>query len=217
MPDSQRRPRARDGIGLDIPTSRDHESTESLVRAAMVGEVRSVLTPPRSPARGGKAPANPAASGRADGVRRGSRGVGDLRRHPSRELHHRPGGPGRVPVRRAHRPAGQPAVQPAPGRAAVRLDRIQAGRGSLYLPFTYTPFAALAFALISYVPWWLSQQLSVAVDIIALLAALWLTLGGLGYRRDQVPGSAPRCWAPRRSCGPSRSCAPCTWARSTWS
>src|SRR5262249_21623974 len=48
------------------------------------------------------------------------------------------------------------------------------------------PFAAITFALISFVPWWLSQQLSVAVDIIALLTALWLTLGGLGYRKDRV-------------------------------
>ena len=61
-----------------------------------------------------------------------------------------------------------------------------AGYGQLHLPFTYTPFAAIAFAVISFVPWWLSQQLSVAVDILALLAALWLTLGGLGYRRDNI-------------------------------
>jgi len=61
-----------------------------------------------------------------------------------------------------------------------------AGYGKLHLPFTYTPFAAITFALISFVPWWLSQQLSVAVDVLALLAALWLTLGGLGYRRDNV-------------------------------
>jgi alpha-1,2-mannosyltransferase len=61
-----------------------------------------------------------------------------------------------------------------------------AGYGKLHLPFTYTPFAAIAFAVISFVPWWLSQQLSVAVDIVALLAALWFTLGGLGYRRDNI-------------------------------
>lgn len=61
-----------------------------------------------------------------------------------------------------------------------------AGYGNLHLPFTYTPFAAIAFALISFVPWGLSQHLAVAADIIALLAALWVTLGGLGYRRDKV-------------------------------
>ena len=70
-----------------------------------------------------------------------------------------------------------------PHLAAPLYDWI--GYGKLHLPFTYTPFAAIAFALISFVPWWLSQQLSVAVDIIALLAALWLTLGGLGYQQGQ--------------------------------
>ena len=60
-----------------------------------------------------------------------------------------------------------------------------AGYGKLHLPFTYTPFAAIAFAVISFAPWWLSQQLSVAVDILALLTALWLTLGGLGYPNNK--------------------------------
>jgi alpha-1,2-mannosyltransferase len=71
-----------------------------------------------------------------------------------------------------------------PHLAAPLYDWI--GYGKLHLPFTYTPFAAVAFALISFVPWWLSQQLSVAVDIIALLAAVWFTLGGLGYRTDKI-------------------------------
>jgi alpha-1,2-mannosyltransferase len=71
-----------------------------------------------------------------------------------------------------------------PHLAAPLYDWV--GYGKLHLPFTYTPFAAIAFALISFVPWWLSQQLSVAVDIVALLAALWCTLGGLGYRRGPV-------------------------------
>jgi alpha-1,2-mannosyltransferase len=71
-----------------------------------------------------------------------------------------------------------------PRLAAPLYDWI--GYGKLHLPFTYTPFAAVAFAVISFVPWWLSQQVSVAVDIIALLAALWFTLGGLGYRKSQT-------------------------------
>ena len=71
-----------------------------------------------------------------------------------------------------------------PRLAAPLYDWV--GYGKLHLPFTYTPFAAIAFALISFVPWSLSQHLSMAVDIIALLAALWLTLGGLGYRRDKI-------------------------------
>ena len=102
-----------------------------------------------------------------------------------------------------------------PHLAAPLYDWV--GYGKLHLPFTYTPFAAIAFAVISFVPWWLSQQLSVAVDILALLAALWFTLGGLGYRKGQ--GQARRHPARPRppSSGPNPCCAPCTWARSTWS
>jgi len=71
-----------------------------------------------------------------------------------------------------------------PRLAAPLYDWV--GYGKLHLPFTYTPFAAIVFAVISFVPWWLSQQISVAVDILALLAALWFTLGGLGYRKDSI-------------------------------
>jgi len=71
-----------------------------------------------------------------------------------------------------------------PHLAAPLYDWV--GYGKLHLPFTYTPFAAIVFAVISFVPWWLSQQLSVAVDIIALLTGLWLTLGGLGYARNRA-------------------------------
>jgi alpha-1,2-mannosyltransferase len=71
-----------------------------------------------------------------------------------------------------------------PRLAAPLYDWV--GYGKLHLPFTYTPFAAIAFAVISFVPCWLCQQLSVAVNILALLTALWLTLGGLGYARDRV-------------------------------
>ena len=71
-----------------------------------------------------------------------------------------------------------------PRLAAPLYDWV--GYGKLHLPFTYTPFAAITFALISFVPWWLSQQLSVAVDILALLTSLWLILGGLGYRKDRT-------------------------------
>ena len=60
------------------------------------------------------------------------------------------------------------------------------GYGKLHLPFTYTPFAAVAFALISFVPYQLSLKLSVAVDLVALLAVVWFTLGGLGYRRHTL-------------------------------
>ncbi len=65
-----------------------------------------------------------------------------------------------------------------------------AGYGKLHLPFTYTPFAAVAFALVSFVPYALSLKLSVAVNLVSLLAAVWFTLGGLGYRRLAIRAGA---------------------------
>jgi alpha-1,2-mannosyltransferase len=55
---------------------------------------------------------------------------------------------------------------------------------NLHLKFTYPPFAAVVFAVVSLIPWRVLPALSVAVNIAALLAALWFTFGGLGYRRD---------------------------------
>jgi alpha-1,2-mannosyltransferase len=60
------------------------------------------------------------------------------------------------------------------------------GYSALALKFTYTPFAAVAFAAASLLPWvamWIS---SVVVNVAALLAALWFTFGGLGYRDRRV-------------------------------
>jgi alpha-1,2-mannosyltransferase len=56
------------------------------------------------------------------------------------------------------------------------------GYGSLKLKFTYTPFAAIVFAVVSLVPWSVLPKLWVGVNIVALVAALWFTFGGLGYR-----------------------------------
>ena len=145
-----------------------------------------MLTPPKSPARGGKAPGN----------RLLWRGLAAfavaLGGYVIYAVIH-PEGFTLDPVDLAVYRSGGLIVRHVsplynPHLASPLYDWVgyRAGHSSLHLPFTYTPFAAVAFALISYVPWWLSQQLSVAVDIIALLAALWLTLGGLGYRRDQV-------------------------------
>jgi len=60
------------------------------------------------------------------------------------------------------------------------------GLGSLQLKFTYTPFAAVAFVLVTLVPWHIAQNVSVAVNVIALVAALWFTYAGLGYSNRQV-------------------------------
>jgi alpha-1,2-mannosyltransferase len=50
------------------------------------------------------------------------------------------------------------------------------------LKFTYTPFAALVFTIFVLPSWGLLPELWLGVNIVALLAAIWLTLGGLGYR-----------------------------------
>ena len=50
------------------------------------------------------------------------------------------------------------------------------------LNFTYTPFAGLVFALVSFVPWSVLPRLSQVINIVALVAAIWFTAGALDYR-----------------------------------
>jgi alpha-1,2-mannosyltransferase len=50
------------------------------------------------------------------------------------------------------------------------------------LQFTYPPFAALVFTVLALPSWSVLLKLSIGVNIAALLAAIWTTLGGLGYR-----------------------------------
>jgi alpha-1,2-mannosyltransferase len=54
------------------------------------------------------------------------------------------------------------------------------------LKFTYTPFAALVFAAVSFVPWSILPRLSEAVNLAALVVAAWCTMGALGYRDRRV-------------------------------
>jgi alpha-1,2-mannosyltransferase len=54
------------------------------------------------------------------------------------------------------------------------------------LQFTYTPFAALFFAAVSFVSWSVLPHLSQAVNLVALVAAAWWTMGALGYRDRRV-------------------------------
>ncbi len=54
------------------------------------------------------------------------------------------------------------------------------------LKFTYTPFAALFFAAVSFVPWSILPRLSQAVNLVALVAAAWCTMGALGYADRRV-------------------------------
>jgi len=64
------------------------------------------------------------------------------------------------------------------------------GYGNLGLKFTYTPFAAIVFAVVSFVPWGVLPKLSVAVNVVALVAALWYTFRGLGYSNRMVRAGA---------------------------
>ncbi len=53
--------------------------------------------------------------------------------------------------------------------------------------FTYTPFAAVAFAVVSFIPWSALPPLSVAV-IVRRWWARWVVLHALGYRPPGAPG-----------------------------
>lgn len=53
------------------------------------------------------------------------------------------------------------------------------GRG---LKFTYPPFAAMVFTIFVPESWGLLPKLWLGVDVLALVATIWVTLGGLGYR-----------------------------------
>jgi Glycosyltransferase family 87 len=71
-----------------------------------------------------------------------------------------------------------------PGSYAPLYD--WGGFSPLALKFTYTPFAALAFAVVSVLPWGALVASSVVVNMAALVAALWFTFGGLGYTDRRV-------------------------------
>jgi len=60
------------------------------------------------------------------------------------------------------------------------------GYSSLALKFTYTPFAAIAFAVISFIPMKALEVLSVIVNVASLLVALWFTFRALGYSDRRV-------------------------------
>jgi alpha-1,2-mannosyltransferase len=62
------------------------------------------------------------------------------------------------------------------------------------LRFTYTPFAAIFFAAISYIPWSVLPRLSQLANLLLLVAAAWLTAGVLGNYaggRSPVPPVPP--------------------------
>jgi len=54
------------------------------------------------------------------------------------------------------------------------------------LKFTYTPFAALFFAVVSFVPWSVLPRITQVANLIFLFIAAWYTMGALGYRDRRV-------------------------------
>jgi alpha-1,2-mannosyltransferase len=54
------------------------------------------------------------------------------------------------------------------------------------LSFTYTPFAAVSFAVVSFVPPFLDSRLEEAVNVVALVAAAWCTMRALGWTNRRV-------------------------------
>src|ERR1700722_11741561 len=74
------------------------------------------------------------------------------------------------------------------------------------LKFTYTPFAAVFFAAISYVPWSVLPRLSQLANLLLLVAAAWLTAGVLGNHpggRPPAPPAGNRAWRTRLAAGPA--------------
>jgi glycosyl transferase family 87 len=52
--------------------------------------------------------------------------------------------------------------------------------------FTYTPFAAMVFTILTVPAFQLLMRISVGVNILALLGTIWMCLGCLGYRRGMA-------------------------------
>ena len=74
----------------------------------------------------------------------------------------------------------------APFYRAYRAAPLYDWPGYLHLPFTYAPFAAMVFAPLSLVSFATLMNISVGVNIAAVLATIWMTFGGLGFRRGLV-------------------------------
>jgi alpha-1,2-mannosyltransferase len=58
--------------------------------------------------------------------------------------------------------------------------------GTGNLNFTYTPFAALFFAAVSFIPWSVLPRIVQVANLIFLFIAAWCTMGALGYRDRRV-------------------------------
>ena len=89
-----------------------------------------------------------------------------------------------VPVDlRVYRDGGLIVRHVAPMYRAFRASPLYDWPGYEQLKFTYPPFAAMVFTVLTLTSFSALMKLSVAVNILALLATIWMTFGALGYRR----------------------------------
>jgi alpha-1,2-mannosyltransferase len=58
--------------------------------------------------------------------------------------------------------------------------------GAGNLNFTYTPFAALFFAAVSFIPWSVLPRIVQVANLVFLFIAAWCTMGALGYKDRKV-------------------------------
>jgi len=80
---------------------------------------------------------------------------------------------------RVYRFGGLIAAHVAPWYNPHRVSPLYDWPGHLNLKFTYTPFAALLFTMLTIPALPLLLKTWVAVNVLALIAAIWFTLGGL--------------------------------------
>ncbi len=83
---------------------------------------------------------------------------------------------------RVYRLGGMIAAHVRPWYNPARRSPLYDWPGFHKLKFTYTPFAALVFILLTLPPLHVLLGISIVVNAAALLATIWVTLGGVGYQ-----------------------------------
>jgi alpha-1,2-mannosyltransferase len=83
---------------------------------------------------------------------------------------------------RVYRFGGMIAAHVRPWYNPARRSPLYDWPGFNKLKFTYTPFAALAFAVLALPPLHVLLGISIVVNAAALLGTIWVTLGGIGCR-----------------------------------
>jgi alpha-1,2-mannosyltransferase len=84
---------------------------------------------------------------------------------------------------RVYRDGGLIVRHTPPFYRAGRASPLYGWPGYQDLPFAYPPIAAIAFTVLTLTSFWTLWTISVGVNIALLLATIWMTFGGLGYRR----------------------------------